>query len=235
MTLHQLALDTIEELNILVYMSKLEGPATVVTILGILIDTVALQLWLPRNILCRLKNLIDGWSGRKSCTRKEPKSCLGHLSHAAPVIQPGRAFLRQLFSLLPLAKKPCDQMRLNSSVRADICWWWYFLQDWNGTFFIPFSQPTTGQVYSDASGSYSCETFILNGLFFQFQWRHTCSTIEISTTELIPVINAAAVWGKQHVWFNLDNHAVISILNFKTSKDTHLCYLLCTMFLYLAR
>ena len=34
-TLRQLALDTFEELNILVSMSKLEGPATVVTFLGI--------------------------------------------------------------------------------------------------------------------------------------------------------------------------------------------------------
>ena len=167
-TLRQLALDTFEELNIPVSISKLEGPATVVTFLEIRIDTVALQLRLPWDKLCRLKELIDRWSGRKSCTRKELESFLGHLSHAASVIRPGRAFMRQLFTLLPLARKPHHRVRLNSSVRADICWWRYFLQDWNGTFFIPPSQPTT-QVYSDASGFYVCGAFIPNGPWLQFQ------------------------------------------------------------------
>ena len=112
------------------------------------------------------------------------------------------------------------------------------MQDWNGTFFIPPSQPTT-QVYSDASGSYGCRAFIPNGPWLQFQWPHTWSTIDISTKELILVIAAAAVWGpywsKQHVCFNSDNLAVVSILNSNTSRDTHLCHLLRTMFFYSAR
>lgn len=72
-----------------------------------------------------------------ACTRQELKSLLGHLSHAATVIPQGQTFLRQLFALLSLNRAPHHYLRLNAGARADLIWWQTFLQDWNGTSFIP--------------------------------------------------------------------------------------------------
>ena len=79
---------------------KTEGPSTVLTFLGIQVDTSFSQLSLPLEKVTILQEILSRWLGRKSCTKKELQILLGHLSHAATVIQQGRIFLRMLFSLV---------------------------------------------------------------------------------------------------------------------------------------
>ena len=96
------------------------GPSTCITFLGIQIDTEAFELRLPTEKLTRLQELVQSWFGRKACTRRELESLVGHLSHAASVIRPGRTFLRQLLSMLKLAKSPNHYVRLNLGAQADL-------------------------------------------------------------------------------------------------------------------
>ena len=88
-----------------VALSKTEGPGTRVTFLGILIDTELMELRIPEDKLVRLKQLVTEWLDKRVCRRKELESFLGHLSHAASVVRPGRIFLRHLFSLLARTKQ----------------------------------------------------------------------------------------------------------------------------------
>ena len=233
----QIALTTFNDLHIPVATQKTEGPSPSVTFLGILIDTNAVQLRLPTDKIRRLRNLINTWQGKRSCTRKELESMLGYLSHAASVVRPGRIFLRQLFSLLPLAKKPHHRVRLNSVVRADLRWWACFLQEWNGSFFLCPPRPTI-HVYSDASGSYGCGAFIVGGSWFQIQWPSSWSEVEITAKELVPIVVAAAIWGRgwpgQHVSFHSDNMAVVAILNAGSARDHRLTHLLRCLYFYSA-
>ena len=53
---------------------KTEGPATTIVFLGILIDTHTFELQLPTDKLARIRVLLQSWSGRRSCTRKELES-----------------------------------------------------------------------------------------------------------------------------------------------------------------
>ena len=149
----QLTLDTFHNLGVPVATHKTEGPSSCVTFLGIVVDTDAFQLRLPANKLCCLKQLVDSWQSRRAYTLKELESLLGHLSHAAMVIHPGRIFLRQLFSLLSTVSRPYHYVRLNTSARADLHWWQCFLQAWNGWSFFPPGPPAV-HVYSDALGSF---------------------------------------------------------------------------------
>ena len=50
---------------------KLEGPSTVITFLGIEVDTVAMELRLPQKKVSELKSLVKEWLGRHSCRKKE--------------------------------------------------------------------------------------------------------------------------------------------------------------------
>ena len=95
-----LVTNVFQHLGIPVATHKTEGPATCVTFLGILIDTQAYELRLPTDKLSRLQALVDRWFPRRSCTKKDLESLIGHLSHAATVVRPGRTFLRQFFTLL---------------------------------------------------------------------------------------------------------------------------------------
>ena len=91
-------------------------------LLGILLDTIALELRLPAEKIERLKSLLRTWSVRKACTRKELQFFLSHLSHAASVVRPGRTFMRELFNLMHRTKAPHHHIRLTAGARADAAW-----------------------------------------------------------------------------------------------------------------
>ena len=83
---------------------------------------------------------------------------------------------------------------------------------------------------SDASGSYRHGAFAEEYGWFQDQWPKDWETTDISAKELVPVVVAAALWGKywpgEHVRFHSDNMAVVAIINKGTTKNPLLAHLL---------
>ena len=65
------ALSTCARLGVPIAAHKTEGPAHVITFLGIEVDTVAQEVRLPMEKLMRLQREIRSWSSRKSCTKRE--------------------------------------------------------------------------------------------------------------------------------------------------------------------
>ena len=175
---------------------------------------------------------------KRCCTRKELESLLGHLSHAATVIRPGRIFLRTLFSLLSRLSCPSHFVRLNIEARADLVWWRHLLQHWNGRSFFPL--PTLSHhIYSNASSSFGCGAFLdASGGWFQLQWPDLWSSTSISAKELLPIMLAVALWGPQwdgsHVCFHSDNEAVVAVIQRRYAKDKLLHSLLRCLFFYAA-
>ena len=82
----RITLSVLADLGVPVSLPKLEGPSTSVTFLGILINTARMELHLLLDKLSRLRDLVTRWRGRRLGSRSECKSLLGHLSHAAVVI-----------------------------------------------------------------------------------------------------------------------------------------------------
>ena len=121
---------------------KCEGPSTIITILGIEIDTTNMQLQLPREKLDRLSQLVTEWSIKKSCTKRELDSLIGQLQHACAVVKPGRSFLRQMIELSKIAHKPWHYIRLNHSFHSDLMWWKLFLHLWNSISMMSTIMPT---------------------------------------------------------------------------------------------
>ena len=232
-----IALRTFHLLGVPVAAHKTEGPSTVLTFLGILIDTGRFELRLPPEKLARLQETLQSWSGKRSCTRKELESLLGRLSHAATVVRQGRTFLRQLFPLLSLDRASHHYIRLNAGARADLLWWRLFLRGWNGTSFFPAAAPSV-DVVSDASGSYGCGAFSLSHGWFQIVWPESWQSVSIAGKELAPIVVAAALWGHQwqrrRVRFRSDNMAVVTILNTCTARDPILMHLLRCLVFYAA-
>ena len=90
----RIAQQTLKTVGVPVAINKTQGPTPILTFLGILIDTHTFELRLPQDKLTRLQALLSVWVGRKSCTKHDLESLLGHLSHAATVVVQGRTFLR---------------------------------------------------------------------------------------------------------------------------------------------
>ena len=65
----EILLNTCRELGIPVALHKCTGPTTCLIFLGILIDTIKMEISLPEEKLEQLKRLLAAWKGRKDCTR----------------------------------------------------------------------------------------------------------------------------------------------------------------------
>ena len=76
-----------------VALSKVEGPSTVLTFLGIELDSVQLELWLPQVKIFRLKMTLREWIGHRFPSKHQLQSLIGQLSHATVVVKPRCIFL----------------------------------------------------------------------------------------------------------------------------------------------
>jgi hypothetical protein len=218
---------------------KREGPSAVIVFLGIIIDTLKGELRLPEEKLQRLISLLEEWGDRRSCTRKELESLIGHLSHAAKVVRSGRSFLRRMLDLLHAVHHPPNSttpIRLNAGFRADLAWWREFLPLWNGVSFLPPPSylPRT-ELTSDASGSWGCGAWHL-GAWFQLPWDTRAQPLSIAEKELIPIILACEAWGRswegRQVTCRCDNQVVVACLRSRSSRHKGLMHLLrCLVFI----
>ena len=175
-----------------------------------------------------LQNLLQHWSTRKACTRRDLKSLLGHLSHAATVIRPGCVFLRILFSLPLQVLNPSHFKRLNVEAKADIAWWQCLLCHWNSSSFFPLPTPSH-HIYSDASGSFGCGALCpYQKTWFQLQWPRAWD--ELHPKSLFPLFWPLHCGGppgcKDQVCFHSDNEAVVTIIQKWHAKRPYLitCY-----------
>ena len=216
---------------------KTLGPTQSLVFLGIQIDTTTGTLALPPNKLSRLQSTLASWQDRKAIKKQELLSLLGVLSHAATVIPSGRIFVRHLIDASSLARAPHHFIRLNRQCRADILWWQEFGSAWNGISWLPPQTPSI-HCFSDASGSWGCAALYSNPntstCWFQIPWPTSLGNWNIAAKELVPIVAAAAIWGKQwarsRVQFNCDNMAVVSAISSGSARDQHLRHLLRCLF-----
>ena len=231
-------LSTFDELGIPVSLPKLEGPHTSVTFLGILIDTARMELRLPLDKLHRIWGLVSDWRQKRSCRRSDLESLLGHLSHAAVVVKPGRIFLRHMFSLLARASSRHFYIHLDTVAKADLAWWDCFLCDWHGASFMVRADWPAVVVHSDASGVFGCGAVCSNGYWTQLEWPPEWREVDISVKELLPIVLAAAVWGhswtRHRITFYSDNAAVVAVIQRRSARDNHLLHLLRCLYFYAA-
>lgn len=219
--------------------NKVEGPTTVLTFLGLEIDTLRLELRLPQDKIIRLRDTLREWYGRRDPTKRQLQSLIGLLSHAATVVKPGRTFMRHLINTMKVPKQGDQKVRLNAQCMADIHWWAMFVESWNG---ISFFGPPRGDVsvVSDASGSWGCGAFLpASGAWFQFQWPPAWSGTSIAAKEMFPVLVSAALWGRYWsgvaVEFVSDNMSVVQALTSRRVRDPLLMHMLRCLFFLEAR
>ena len=189
-----------EELGVKVGNKKTEEPSTILTFLGIEIDTQRQELRLPQDKLTSLTALLDKWMRRFSThttprltgTKRDLVSLIGVLNHADSVVCPGRTFLRNLIEASTTVKHLNHNETLRTQARADIAWWHTFITTWNGTSTMPAAVPSH-VIFSDASGSWGCGAFCEHS-WFQIPWTGPWKEIHIAAKKFAPIIVAAAIW-----------------------------------------
>ena len=148
----KIALDVCAELGVPVANDKVDGPATRFDVLGIEIDTVAVEIRLQRRKLIKLVELVRSWKSRKSGRKQE-------VCHACRVVRPGHRFLRGMFAALSCAKRSSHFVRLNARFRADLEWWHSFTKEWNRVSMTIPRNESIIEIWSDASDSWGCTAY----------------------------------------------------------------------------
>ena len=221
------------ELGVPLAQEKQDGPTTKIVFLGILIDTVRQELRLPEDKLKRILETVTHWIGKKACTKNELESLIGSLHHACQVIHPGRSFMRRAISLLKVAKCRHHHIRLNAEFRSDMMWWKVFASHWNGASLLIHKDSTEVTLTSDASGTWGCGAYSSHK-WFQLRWNDKVRGWHIAAKELIPIVIAGIVWGKEwkgcRVLAQCDNAAVVAVVNKRYCQDKHLMRMLRCLF-----
>ena len=106
---------------------------------------------------------------------------------------------------------------INQEFRSDLEWWYQMVATWNGVSILdPLkAEASDCLITTDASGSWGCGGFFDNK-WFQMQWdpRAHTTPLHITIKELLPVVIATAIWGRNWAGKTVralcDNMAVVT-------------------------
>ena len=113
---------------------KVEGPATRLEFLGVVIDSVARTLSISPERRQELVGLLRAVNGKSWVPLRRLQSLLGKLSFAASVLPGARPFMRRMIDVTRgEGRKPQRRLLLGQAFRDDVAYWLQHIDDWNGT------------------------------------------------------------------------------------------------------
>eukprot|EP00117_Sycon_ciliatum_P023651 scpid59787/ scgid4981/ len=196
---------------------KVVPPTTVMTVLGIEVDSVEQVTRFPQDKLSALHTALATWLQRTDCSKRELLSLIGTLSFAAKVVPPGRTFIRRLIDLSTTASSMSARIPIDEEARLDIVWWHRFAADWNGKSFFhdqAWSRSPDLQLFTDASGEGYGGYF--QGDWFFGKWPEEFESPQLSVImvrEMVPIALACCIWGPcwagKKLLFHCDNETVV--------------------------
>ena len=206
---------------------KVEGPSTCLKFLGLMVDTVAMEIRIPEEKVRVMHAQVELILGARKVTLRELQVLLGRLNFACRAVVPGRPFCRRLIDATKGVKRQHHRIRVTQSMKQDLLMWDEFLRDYNGRSIILPSEWADSdelQLYTDASGSIGFGAFF-KGHWVQGAWpaHWGIGRFDITFKELYPIVLAVQLWShllkNRKVVFYCDNQAVVAIINKQTSKS----------------
>ena len=135
-------------------------------------------------------------------------------------------------------EKPLYLIRITQEVKSDALVWLNVLHDFNGECYIPEQLWLTNEaveLFTDSAGNVNlgCGAYFA-GHWIQFKWPESWAGDEImqniTLLELVPIILALFTWESHFthktILFRVDNMALVTIINKRTSKSKSVMRLL---------
>lgn len=100
--------------------SKLEGPGTCITFLGVTIDTETMSISVPLQKRQKIRDLLAVWANRKWCVKKDLQSLVSSLIWLCQVLPQERPFVQWFIKTQKVVVNPKHHIRITKSMTADI-------------------------------------------------------------------------------------------------------------------
>ena len=228
-----------QDLNIPLAEDKIEGPSTLLTYLGIVINSLRMTIEVPDEKLLETTISLNKWYKRRTCTKRELKSLIGKLGHICKVVRPGRMFSRRLIDLSTTVERMHHHITLNSETRADINWWLEFLPQWKAVSMIPAVltiRSTDLRLFSDACDIGFGATY--RNSWIQGAWSQWQKDLSIDYRELYAIVAATFTWGHQwegqRIVFLTDNKPITKVWDKGTSPSPSIMSLIRPLYMFAA-
>jgi hypothetical protein len=233
-----LMLQTFEDTDFPVNPDKTVLPTPIIEFLGIILDTIKMELRVSEERVTNIVAELCQWIGRRSCTKRQLLSIIGKLIFISKVIRAGRTFVRRMIELSKRVKYLHYRVKLNEEFREDVRWWLCYLKSWNKVSMFYDDHWSTNvdlHLFTDASdwgaGCYFDGAWLMQG--FQGPLSK-CRRMSINWSELYAITLAAATWGmrlrQKKVLFHCDNMSMVQVLQSGTSKNRDIMKLVRLLF-----
>lgn len=131
--------------------NKLKPPAQIQTYLGIVVDSVLMELCLPEGKLEKVNDMLLKHRNATFISKKDLEVVTGMLAHCATIVKGGRVFTRRVYDLCKVVHlKQLKRVRIPEIARQDLQWWYQFVRIFNGKGAILLDWYEF-PMYSDAS------------------------------------------------------------------------------------
>ena len=231
------------DLGLIESKSKAHPPSTSMPYLGILFDTVKMQMSIPPEKLAEVREEISLWVNKTSASKKLLQQLLGKLFWVSRCVQFSRGFMGRLLSQLQSMHKLPDHKKekLTAGSILDIGWWDRYLRRFNGVEMLYPSDPLHLDLDQllDTEALVNCGDATMHGggAYFASEywsrpfpdWLQGDSTY-IHIKEFWVVLVSAWLWGDKWqgkmVYIFSDNDAVVEVLDKERPKDPKMMELL---------
>ena len=229
----QTFLDMCKEIWFLVSEEKMFWSDSVITFLGMLINSVNQIVSIPVEKIAKGKTLIENVLSKKKLTLNQLQKICGFLNFLCRVVIPGRAFTRRLYRYTSGSHKlkPHHHLRINGEMRDDLRMWLRFLNDPSAYCrgFMDFDKTWNAEeikMFSDASKNPKLGFgSICDRLWTFSQWDSDFITEHNPSIEylelfgvLVSVINWLHHFKNQRIILFCNNQSMVSMINSTTSS-----------------
>ena len=133
----------LDDLGLQESIKKAVSPRQEITYLGVLFNTITMEMSVPPEKLSEVKEEIRRWSRKTTISKRDLQSLLGKLFWVSKVIRYARAFMGRLLGLLRSAAMvtSCKKVKFCTEAKKDIMWWGKYLEEFNGISMIINEDP----------------------------------------------------------------------------------------------
>ena len=224
------------ELGLEISNKTLVPPATSVTCLGILVDSLQKTISIPSEKSAEIVQLCADWGSKTYCSKKDLQSLLESLLYVSRCVKHSRFFLNRMLQLLR-DNVDTRKILITAEFKHDLAWFNSFLPHYNGVTYYDQSY-CHSEVYLDAclTGLGGAHGNMVYALPIPKGYLH----YNIAHLEILNIIVALKVWAthwaNRRIRIHCDNTAVVKVLNSGRARDPTLAliarniWLICAIF-----